>query len=474
MKNIIFILLLIQSTIFASLIGTNVEIRDFTVLEELDIDKSFITDYKLQRTYNSLLAKSSQKKYVRKLNDASLFVPKIKEILRQEGLPSTFIYLAMAESYFTLDAKSYVNARGIWQFMKPTAKRFGLKNDIYLDERMDLVKSTYAATKYLNHLNKRFGKWYLAAIAYNCGEGRVIEAITRSTIDMYEKKYGKRNKYSKKIRKFRSTIYKYTRKQVTFGKLNKIYREVIKWDVKPDIYDLLVVQKKISRQYLPKESRHYIRKIISLAMFNNHSFITNEDNAHLLNMGISNTVATVNVKGGLHLNNIAHSIGMKPKDLFKLNKHVKRGIIPPYYKTYPIYIPYNILSRYNENKDGIKNTRFAIHRVKKGDSLYAIAKKYGVPYKLIKKQNNLKSNRLSLRQKLIIPVLASNVKKSYAKKRTYKKKQKRLVKRTYRVKSGDTLSKIAKNYRVSLRKLKRDNNLKTSVIRIGDRIVINN
>ncbi|NQY21607.1 MAG: LysM peptidoglycan-binding domain-containing protein [Campylobacteraceae bacterium] len=471
MKNIIFFCLLIHSTIFASLIGTNVETRDFDVLEDLDIDQSFITDYLLQKQYNSLLAKHNQKRYVRKLNNASLFVPKIKEILRQEGLPSIFIYLAMAESNFTIDAKSNVNARGIWQFMKPTAKRFSLKNDIYLDERMDLVKSTYAASKYLKHLKKRFGKWYLAAIAYNCGEGRVIEAITRATIDMYVKKHGKHNKYSKDIRKYRSTISAYVRKRARFKDINRIYRKVLKWDVKPSIYELLVSQRNISRQYLPKESRNYIRKIIALAMMNNNSFITNEDNAHLLNMGISNTVATVQVKGGLHLKNIAKAIGMSEKELVDLNKHIIRKIVPPYYKSYNIYIPYNILSRYNANKGNIKNTRFAIHIVKRGDSLYAISRKYDIPYRLIVKQNNLNNNRLSLRQKLIIPVLASDVRK-YSKK-SYKRSKRYYVKNTYKVKNGDTLSHISRLYNISVYKLKKDNKLKTSKINIGDRLVIN-
>ena len=475
MKNIIFVCLLLQSMIFGSLIGTNVETRDFEVLEELDIDQSFITDYLLQKNYNSLLAKHNQRRYVRKLNNASLFVPKIKEILRQEGLPSIFIYLAMAESNFTIDAKSNVNARGIWQFMKPTAKRFSLKNDIYIDERMDLVKSTYAASKYLKHLKKRFGKWYLAAIAYNCGEGRVIEAITRATIDMYVKKHGKNNKYSKDIRKFRSTISSYTRKRARFSDLNKIYKKVLKWDVKPSIYELLVFQKEISRQYLPKESRNYIRKIISLAMMNNHSFITNEDNAHLLNMGIANTVATIEVKGGLHLNNIAKAIGMSVKELVSLNKHIKRKIIPPYYKTYNIYIPYNILSRYYKNKNNIKNTRFAIHTVKRGDSLYAIARKYNISYKLIVKQNNLHNYKLSLKQKLLLPMLASEIK--YISKKSKKSKKNRVknynVKNTYKVKDGDTLSYISKKYNISVYKLKKYNKLKTSKINIGDRIVIN-
>lgn len=463
MKKILLFLLLATTISFASLIGSNVDTRDLDVLEELDIDKSFITDYKLQRAYGMQLRKSSKETYVRKLNDASLFLPKIKEILRQENIPSTFIYMAMAESYFTIDAKSYVAATGIWQFMKPTARRFGLKNNLYVDERMDLVKSTYAATKYLNYLKTKFGKWYLAAIAYNCGEGRVMEAITRSTIDMYEKKYGKKNKYYKDIRKYRSTISSYVRKRAKFREIYKIYKVVTKWDVKPDIYELLIVQKKIKRQYLPNESRHYIRKIIALAMMNNHNFITNEENSHLLNLGITNTVATIKVKGGLHLSNIANAIGMKPVELLNLNKHVKRAIIPPYVKEYPLYIPYNILSRYQANKEIIKTTQFAVHKVRKGDSLYKIARKYRIPYKEIKRYNRLKSNRLSLRQKLIIPVMA-NVSYKISKTKT---------KRRYKIKRGDTLSSIARIYKINVKKLMRDNNIKSSNIKIGDRLVIN-
>jgi membrane-bound lytic murein transglycosylase D len=185
--RIVLILTLLFAQLYAALIGSNFSQRDLLVLKELDIDPSYITDYNLHRTYNRILNRT-QKRYVRKFNEASLFVPKLKKILREEGIPDTFLYMAMAESNFTIDAKSRVRATGLWQFMSGTARRYGLKNNVYVDERMDLVKSTYAATKYLNHLHKKFGKWYLAAIAYNCGEGRVIEALTRSGIDLYEKK----------------------------------------------------------------------------------------------------------------------------------------------------------------------------------------------------------------------------------------------------------------------------------------------
>lgn len=467
MYKVILLLSLIFINVNASLIGSNFSQKDLRVLDDLDIDSSFITDYKLQKTYNSYLTRS-QDKYMKRLNNASLFIPKVKQILKKEGIPDTFLYMAMAESYFKIDAKSRVRATGMWQFMSGTAKMFGLKNNIYVDERMDIVKSTYAATKYLNNLHNQFDKWYLAAIAYNCGGGRVVEAITRATIDKYEKLYGKNSKKAKEIKQYRKVIKAYQQKRAKYSYLRKVYKKVIKWDVKPDIYELLVVQKKISRQYLPKESRHYIRKIISLAMMNNQDFIQNKDNSHLLNRGIAaSNISTVYVKGGLHLENIASAIGMTYKDLYKLNKHIKRNIIPNNEKTYPIYIPYSRLSRYNLNKDSIKSTRYAIHLVKRGDTLLGIGRQYKISYKLIKKYNKLKSNRLALRQKIVIPFTISKDKKKSTKVSSSLKTVK------YSVKDGDTLVSISKAYSIKLSKLIKDNNLKTTTIKRGDKIVIN-
>ncbi len=437
----------------SSLVNTAFIHNDLEILDELDIDSNYLTDYKLQKTYKRLLKKSSED-YTKKLNNAYLFVPQIKKILKENNIPSAFLYLVMAESNFILNAKSNKKAMGLWQFMPRTGKKFGLETSKYIDERMDIIKSTQAAAKYLKYLHNIFGKWYMAAIAYNCGEGRVIESITRATLDMYCKDNNCRK--DKKISQYRQTIRLYQKKKLNFREIYKIYKVVKKWEYKLNINHILIEQKGLERQYLPKESRSYIRKIISLAMMNNSKFIISDDNSHLLNRGITNPIATVKVKGGIHLRSIAEVIGISHTKLQALNKHIKQNIIPPQKDKYNIHIPYSTLARFNANIENIKPTQFEVYKVKSGDSLGIIARKYKINYKLIKKFNNLKSNFLSINQKLIIPVDPATIKRD----------------KIYFVKNGDSLGKIARAYKISLKKLMKDNNIKTSMIKIGDKIVV--
>ena len=196
----------------ATLVSTSFVSSDLKVLEELDISSEYITDYQLQQKFHQNL-KHTQERYTQKLNNAHLFVPKIKKVLRENNIPSAFLYLVMAESNFILNAKSHKSAKGMWQFMKGTAQVYGLKTNEFIDERMDIVKSTEAAVKYLQKLHRMFGKWYIAAIAYNCGEGRVIEGITRATIDMYCEDVGyKKCRKEPEINEFRRIIRGYQTK----------------------------------------------------------------------------------------------------------------------------------------------------------------------------------------------------------------------------------------------------------------------
>ena len=458
MKLFLKIVLLTVTVTFsnATLVSTAFVNNDLSVLEELDISSNYITDYKLQEEFQNRL-KFSKKRYTQKLNNAHLFVPQIKKVLRENNIPSAFLYLVMAESNFVLDASSNKSAKGLWQFMRPTANHFGLKTNEYIDERMDIVKSTEAAVTYLKKLHGMFDKWYLAAVAYNCGEGRVIEGLTRATIDMHCEDVGYDVcRKDPQINQFRKTIRLYQAKKVRFREVNKVYKKVKKWNYKPDIDKLLVVQEGVNRQYIPEESRGYIRKIISLAMMNNSDFLIKDQNTHLLNRGISDPIASIDVKGGVLLRNVAEVIGINKKKLKELNQHIKKDLLPLDNASYRLYIPYSKLSRYNLNKGNLKSTQYEMYKVKRGDTLASIGREYGLGYKVIQKHNNLKNTLLSINQELMIPIDPDVYQRPI----------------NYIVKVGDTLSKIATSHKIAFKKIMHDNNLKTSMIHIGDKLVI--
>ena len=120
-----------------------------------------------QSYFNNWLVKSKKK------------LPKIKTILAKQGLPTDLAYLPIIESGLNAKAVSSANATGYWQFMKPTALQYGLKVNWWLDERRDLIKSTWAAGKYLRNLHVMFNDWNLALSAYNMGENRLKRLIKK-------------------------------------------------------------------------------------------------------------------------------------------------------------------------------------------------------------------------------------------------------------------------------------------------------
>jgi membrane-bound lytic murein transglycosylase D len=380
--------------------------KELALLDSFDIEPAFLYDPLMNKMKRRTLEKD--KHFFRAMEEAYLFIPAIKDTLSAYDVPQEFLYLAMAESNFRTKAYSNKRAAGLWQFMPQTAKKYGLKIDEYVDERRDLIKSTNAAAKYLSALHKRFGKWYLAAIAYNCGEGRLSRAIKKAGSD----------------------------------ELSVLLDE--------------------EKHYIPKESRYYIRKIIALALIgNDEQYLLHSEYEYLLNRANAYSIATVKLSSGESLRRISELLHIPLADLKKLNRHLKYDFVPPYKGGYEIYIPYVKLAEFKQRykSEPIKKI-YKIHIVRRGENLSTIGKKYGVSYRVIKDFNNLHNSRLHINQKLVIPIAKKSSLRRVASKNYYM------------VKKGDSLESIAKRYRVSIENIRRQNNIKGSLIRVGERLKI--
>ncbi|MEA1918044.1 MAG: transglycosylase SLT domain-containing protein [Campylobacterota bacterium] len=416
-----FAFLSLPILLFATLtFDTNYQ-KQVTLLQNFDLPSSFLNDQILNDMVDKNVQKYKNRHFFKAMDDAYLFIPNIKQILSDSNIPPEFLFLAMAESNFHLKAFSSKRASGLWQFMPQTGKIYGLKIDNYVDERRDLIKSTKAASAFLNVLHKEFGKWYLAAIAYNCGAGCLRRAIKKAGSD--------------------------------------------------DINVLLNEKKR----YIPKESRYYIRKIVALSLIgNSESHMLKSEYSHLLNRGNSYSLSIVSVPGGEKLSRVASVIKVPLRELKKLNTHLKYDFTPPYSSSYEIYIPYIKLSEFKQ-KYRAKPLKeiYYVHKVKSGENLLRLGIKYNVRYKTIKDFNHLKTNMLHINQKLIIPSRSNTQVASYSKKSKKRASTNRRSNlKSYFVKSGDTLDKIAIAFNMNTSYLKRLNNLKSNLIHIGDRLIV--
>ena len=331
------------------------DMRSEEVLKIFDVEPEFLNNTYFIDVKNTILADRHQNYLLSKFKDGQEFIPTLKEMFLKEGIPQEFLYLAMIESGFSLTARSNKRATGMWQFMPKTAKSLGLLINAQIDERKDPIKSTQAAIAYLKYLKASFGKWYLAAIAYNCGDGRLKRAIQEAGSDSL------------------SVL------------------------LDPDA------------KFIPLESRMYIRKILSVSLlFHNVDTLKTNDYDYFLNRGANTLLATIEVAPATPLSQIASKVGISLDTLKSYNPQFKRAMTPTFAQTYSVHIPYQFLARYKENtqhQEAIKVKPYLVHKVGKGDTIYSIAKLYGVPSKQIAQHNGIKNvNALSINQEIVIPL----------------------------------------------------------------------
>jgi len=346
--------LLIQILFFSSSYALSLEEKYPSysyVFNEFDVDESYLYD----DTFASFVAqheKNLKLFYRRSLDRGQEILPTMQGLLVEDGVSDLFIYLSMVESGFSSEAVSPKKAVGLWQFMPATAKQYNLTVCGIYDERCDTVSATSAAINYLNKLHKQFGKWYLAALAYNCGEGCVEKAITRAGTD-----------------------------------------------------DLSILTDGYLK-YLPRETRDYIKKILLVAMIGENVTLGFGSDTR---DSLEETLIQVDVLAGASLKEIAILLKMKEKRLLKLNSSLKNGLVPkdkPLYKiTIPIEKMYAFYLRYEfPEKKRIENSHMISHYVRMGETVKSIAALYETDTDQIRISNHLEDDSLTLDSFLAIPV----------------------------------------------------------------------
>lgn len=310
----------------------------------------------------------------------------IRAQLRKRGMPEDLLYLGMIESGLSPKAYSRAHAAGLWQFIAETGRRYGLEVSAYVDERRDPVKATDAALTYLSELYDRFGSWYLAAAAYNTGENRVARVL--------RKRAG--------------------------GRAGK---ESLFWRID---------------DYLPRETRDYVPLMLAAGYIAKnparYGFGGIQPQAPL-------AWDEVKVAGGVALSSVASAAGVDEAAVLDLNPDLIRRMTPPD-RSWPVRVPVGAGVKLVAALDQLKSERrlaMVVHRVRRGETLSHIARRYGVSLALLRSANaEVNPRALQIGERIRVPAGGSRA-GSWT---------------TYRVRRGDTLWDIARAHGVSVAEIR--------------------
>ena len=355
--------------------------------------------------------------FLRAYSRSGRYRPAIVKALKEAGLPEELSWLPLIESGFKVRALSRARALGMWQFIASTGYKFGLKRDRWIDERMDPDKSTKAAIAYLTELHRIFGDWTTVLAAYNCGEGRVLNRIRSQRINYLDNFW--------------------------------------------DLYGKL-----------PWETAFYVPKFLAVL------HIVNDPAAHGFTLPpVEEQVETetVTIDKQVHLKTMAKYLGLSYTGLKDLNPELRRNSTPN--RPYAFKVPKGngevLLSKLGDIPVWRPPTpTYVRHKVRRGESLSVIARRYRTSVRAIMVMNGLKSSRyIKAGWTLKIPTRRAyaSIKKISPTVPAIRIKGKFLE---YVVRKGDSLWKIANRFGTTTKTIQSLNQLNNTHLRIGQVLVI--
>lgn len=377
--------------------------------KELILVKKWINDY------NSIYRSS----FIAYLNRSSEYIEDVKKIFRHYGLPDELAFIPMAESGYSPFAHSFAKAAGLWQFIPSTAKSFGLRTNWWEDDRKNVIKSTIAAAKLYRGLYRQFNDWNLVLSAYNCGPGRVRNAIKKDNSE-------------------------------NFWRLSSLPKE--------------------TREYVPR-----LRALVTIAKEPQKYGFTLDQERVLQD--------TVMLDSCVSLNVIAQSAGISYEEIKKLNPHLRQWVLPPYAKNYPVIIPAESKIDFREKFGKYSQEEIypvAFYEPEDGDTIDKIAKKFRINSEGLCDLNRI-SGKEVLKESLIKIVIPPTDQKWFTdfnnRYLTYYDEEQYFLegrkKAHYIVRSGDSVWSISKKFNVNQSKLRSWNKIgKNNLIKPGQRLVV--
>jgi len=402
-----------------------------------NIIKSFLKNRK--RSFEKIMAISDY------------YFPMFEETFAKENVPLEIKYLAIVESALNPKAVSRVGAAGLWQFMYQTGKQYNLNVDSYVDERLDPIKATAAAAKYMSDMYGIFGNWELVLASYNSGPGNVTKAIRRSD--------GKQNYW-----KIRENLPKETQAYVpAFLATMYLYEYQNEHGIVPNktivqrfATDTVMIKQKISFKQIsdlldiPVAQLQLLNPSYKLNVI---PFYSNQD--HYLRLPIEKIAVFTSNEDKIYAY-VQHQLDLKEKP-FESSKIIakKDGDI---YATKLVY-----------------KTKY--YKIKSGDNLGSIANKFDVTVTNLKKWNQLKGNYISAGKKLKIITPESIVKKTVSSPEKENVSEEKITSAPdknaeYKVQGGDNLGYIAKKFGITIADLKNWNHLNNSKLSIGQILLV--